>query len=103
MRCAGRRSMRSPRNVISPCTDFNSSDIPDTVLRLVDFPAPLLPIIATTSPSYTSRSMPVSARTAPYWTASCRTDRKVAGASSLTSASSGTTEVSGRVRVTGSV
>ena len=56
---------RSPWNVMFPTTVFNSSDTPDTVFNVVDFPAPLPPMIETTSPGNTSNVMPRKARAAP--------------------------------------
>ena len=65
MRWAGRLSIRSPANVMVPLTVFSSSAIPETVLSVVDLPAPLLPMIVTTSPSATWKEMPSRARAAP--------------------------------------
>ena len=51
-----------PRNEIVPLSGWTA---PETTLTRVDFPAPLSPTSATTSPARTVRRAPSSARTAP--------------------------------------
>src|SRR5687768_12105970 len=59
--------MVSPATLISPCS-YSSSRL--TQRRKVVLPEPEAPMIATTSPSTTSRSMPLSTSVAPkrLWT-----------------------------------
>src|SRR5438876_5785081 len=60
--CTLRRRVFSPSNVIVP-----SWGTKPEIARSVDvLPAPLGPMSATTSPSFTSRSIPRTASTAPY-------------------------------------
>src|SRR6185312_16312778 len=63
MTCGGRRVMRSPAKSISPaCTVAR----PLMVFSSVDFPAPLGPMTATTSPSSNARLTPFNIRVRPY-------------------------------------
>ena len=54
--------MSSPMNSIEPVVDRSR---PETVFSVVDLPAPLAPISATTSPSATSKETSLIAWIAP--------------------------------------
>jgi hypothetical protein len=60
--CAGMPLIRLPMNRISPETGCNN---PEIVRNVVVLPAPLTPISETTSPSSTTRSMPLTASIFP--------------------------------------
>ena len=62
---AGVWVMSSPINLMEPVLERSR---PETVLSVVDLPAPLAPIRATISPSLTLKEMSLMAWIAPYQT-----------------------------------